>query len=122
MAAACRISHTVHGASARPNFVGSPWTRRYRHSEFSFATLTTRPAMLRGRRRTTGLALRARVVLSRSQSAVQGEQRRRRHGGKISVQRRRGGAASAAQTTTGQPGRIGPADVAAAHRVLVPEH
>jgi hypothetical protein len=47
MPAACRISHTVDGATARPGFVSSPWIRRYPHSGFSFARRTTRPAMPR---------------------------------------------------------------------------
>ena len=46
MPAACRISDTVDGATARPSFVSSPWIRRYPHSGFSFASRRTRRAML----------------------------------------------------------------------------
>src|SRR6266702_1690380 len=46
MPAARRISHTVDGATAMPSFVSSPWIRRYPHSGFSFASRTTRRAML----------------------------------------------------------------------------
>src|SRR6266545_6726577 len=75
-----------------------------------------------GRRRTTGLALLARVVLSRGQSAVPGKQRRRRHGedlcpappGEEPRQRREPQPVSRVVPD--------PADVAAEHRVLVPEH
>ena len=45
-AAACRISHTVDGATARPSFVSSPWIRWYPHSGFSLASRTTRRAIL----------------------------------------------------------------------------
>ena len=45
MPAACSISHTVDGATARPSFVSSPWIRRYPHSGFSFASRMTRRAM-----------------------------------------------------------------------------
>jgi hypothetical protein len=45
MPAACRISHTVDGATVRPSLVSSPWIRRYPHSGFSFASRTTRRAM-----------------------------------------------------------------------------
>jgi hypothetical protein len=47
MPAACRISHTVDGATARPSLVSSPWIRRYPHSGFSFASRTARQAILR---------------------------------------------------------------------------
>ncbi len=47
MPAACRISHTVDGTTARPSLVSSPWIRRYPHSGFSFARRMTRRAMLR---------------------------------------------------------------------------
>ena len=43
--AACRISHTVDGATVTPSFVSSPWIRRCPHSGFSFARRTTRRAM-----------------------------------------------------------------------------
>jgi hypothetical protein len=45
MPAACRICHTVDGATVTPSFASSPWTRRYPHSGFSFARRTTRRAM-----------------------------------------------------------------------------
>jgi hypothetical protein len=45
MPAACRISHTVDGATVTPSFVSSPWIRRCPHSGFSFARRTTRRAM-----------------------------------------------------------------------------
>src|SRR6266568_5709363 len=75
-----------------------------------------------GCRRTTGLALLARVVLSRGQSAVPGQQRRRRHGedpcpappGEEPRQHREPQPVSRVVPD--------PADVAAEHRVLVPEH
>jgi len=53
--AACRISHTVDGATARSSFVSSPCIRRYPHSGFSFASRTTRRAMLRAVGRRPGL-------------------------------------------------------------------
>ena len=122
MPAACRISHTVAGATARPSFVSSPWIRRYPHSGFSFASRTTRRAMLRDPRRTAGLAPLARVVLSRGQLAVPGQQRRGCHGKDLCP-----APAGKEPSQRGEPhpvGRLVPyaADVAAQHRVLVPEH
>jgi hypothetical protein len=46
MPAACRISHTVDGATVRPSLVSSPWIRRYPHSGFSVARRMTRRAVL----------------------------------------------------------------------------
>ena len=46
MPAVRRISQTVDGATVTPSFVTSPWIRRYPHSGFSFASRTTRRAML----------------------------------------------------------------------------
>jgi hypothetical protein len=122
MPAACRISHTVDGATARPSFVSSPWIRRYPHSGFSFASRTTRRAMLRAARRTAGLALLARVVLLRGQSAVPGQQRRWRHREDLwpappgEEPRQRGEPYPVSRVVPD------PADMAAEHRVLVPEH
>ncbi len=45
MPAACRMFHTVDGATAMPGFVSSPWMRRCPHSGFSFARRTTRRAV-----------------------------------------------------------------------------
>src|SRR5580704_5062459 len=45
MPAACRIFHTVDGATAMPSFVSSPRMRRCPHSGFSFARRTTRRAV-----------------------------------------------------------------------------
>ncbi len=45
MPAACRISHTVDGATVTPSLVSSPWIRRCPQSGFSFARRTTRRAM-----------------------------------------------------------------------------
>ena len=81
-----------------------------------------KPGDAPGCRRTTGLALLARVVLSRGQSAVPGQQRRRRHGedlcpapaGEQPRQRREPQPVSRVVPD--------PADVAAEHRVLMPEH
>ena len=74
-----------------------------------------------GCRRTTGRALLARVVLLRGQSAVPGQQRRWRHGEDLRPALR-GGAAPAPRTTPVSRVIPDPADVAAEHRVLVPEH
>jgi len=40
MPAACRICHTVDGATVTPSLVSSPWIRRYPHSGFSLARRT----------------------------------------------------------------------------------
>ncbi len=47
MPAARRIAQIVDCATVTPSFVISPWIRRYPHSGFSFASRTTRRAMLR---------------------------------------------------------------------------
>ena len=122
MPAACRISHTVDGATVTPSFVSSPWIRRYPHSGFSFASRTTRRAMLRDCRRPAGLAPPARVVLARGQLAVPGQQRRGRDGEDLGP-----APAGYEPCQRGEPGPVGwlvphPADVAAQHRVLVPEY
>jgi len=75
-----------------------------------------------GCRRTTGRALLARVVLLRGQSAVPGQQRRWRHGEDL---RPAPPGEEPRQRREPQPvSRVipDPADVAAEHRVLVPEH
>jgi hypothetical protein len=45
MPAACRISHTVDGATVTPSFMSSPWIRRCPRSGFSLARRTTSRAM-----------------------------------------------------------------------------
>ena len=122
MPAACRISHTVEGATVTPSFVSSPWIRRCPHSGFSFARRTTRRAMPGTRRRAPWLAPLARVVLLRRQPAVPGQQRRWRHGEDF-------GPAPARYKPRqgGEPGPVGrlvphPAGVPPQYRVLVPEH
>jgi hypothetical protein len=105
-----------------PSFASSPCTRRYPRSGFSFASRTTRPAMLRtgggrpGLRRLLVSYFFAASLLCQA-SSVAGLT------GKISVQRLRG----EEPCQCGEPHPVGwlvphPADVAAKHRVLVPEH
>ena len=80
MPAACRISHTVDGATERPSFVTSPWMRRYPHSGFSFASRTTRRAMpgtVGGR---PGLRLLLMSYLLAASPAVSGQECRWRDG------------------------------------------
>jgi hypothetical protein len=104
MPAACRISHTVDGATATPSFASSPWIRRCPHSGFSFAGRTTRRAMpgtVGGR---PGLH---RPLVSYFLAASLGCQASGVAGvtGKISVQCLRGRSRASARTTPGRPAR-----------------
>ena len=122
MPAACRISHTVDGATVRPSFVSSSWIRRYPQQRILLRQPDDYAGDARGRRWSPGLAPFPRVVPLRGQSVVPGQQRRWRDGEDL-------GPAPAGQ----EPGQRGeahpvgrlvshPADVAAQHRVLMPEH
>ena len=78
--------------------------------------------MLRDRRRPARLAPLARVVLSRGELAVPGQQRRGRDGEDLCP-----APARDQSRQSGEPGPVGwlvphPAGLAAQHRVLVPEH
>ena len=118
-----RISQTVDGATVTPSFVTSPWIRRYPQSGFSFASRMTRRAMLGTvGGRPAGLAPAACVVLARGQLAVPGQQRRWRDGEDLGP-----AVAGYEPGQRGEPYPVGrlvthPADVAAQHRVLVPEY
>src|SRR5437763_5173465 len=80
MPAARRISQTVDGATVTPSFVTSPWIRRYPHSGFSFASRTTRRAMLGTVGDRPGLRRLLMSYLLAASFAVPGQQRRWRHG------------------------------------------
>jgi hypothetical protein len=102
--------------------VSSPWIRRYPHSGFSFASRTISRVMLRAVGGRPGLRCLLVSVLLRGQSAVPGQQRRWRHGEDL-----RPAPSGEEPRQRREPYPVGqvvpdPADVAAEHCVLVPEH
>ena len=109
-----RFAHEVHPTEIAYDF----WT-----AARTLEAVDHRAAFdARDRRRAAGLAPPARVVLVAGQFAMPGQQRRRRHG-KDSGPR----PARYEPCQSGEPHPVGglvthPADVAAQHRVLVPEH
>ena len=121
MPAACRISHTVEGATVTPSLV------RSRGSGGVPTAILPRQADgkagdARDCRRAAWLAPLARVVLLRRQPAVPGQQRRWRHGKDIGP-----APARYKPRQRGEPGPVGrliphPSDVPPQYRVLMPEH
>ena len=118
--AARRISHTVDGATVTPSFVSSPWIRRYPHSGFSFASRTTRLAMLGTVGGRPGLR---RLLVSYFSRPVCGA---RPAASRASRERCRPAPSGYESCQRGEPHPVGrlvthPAELAAQHRVLVPE-
>jgi len=108
--AACGICPMVDGATVTPGVARSPWIRRCPHRGFSFARRRPRRAVARDRRREAGPAPPARVVLSRCQLAVPGQQRRGRHGEDFGpAPTGRSGASAANHIRPAGPYRIRPA-------------
>ena len=106
--AARRISQTVDGATVTPSFVTSPWIRRYPHSEFSFASRTTRRAMLGTvggrpglRRLLVSYLLLQPACDARPAASLASQGRRRSSGCGVS-------AGPARRTTPGRPARSAP--------------
>jgi hypothetical protein len=122
MPAACRISHTVDGATVPPSFVSSPWIRRCPPQRILLRQADDKPGDARACRRASWLALLARVVFLRRQSAVPGQQRRRCHGEDLGP-----APAPYKPRQRGEPNPVGrliahPAGVPSQYRVLMPEH
>jgi len=109
MPTARRISQTVDCATITPSFVreGSPWIRRYPRSGFSFASRTTRRAMLR----TVGGRPGARCLLCRTSSRLACGARRAMSlasQGRLRSSACGVSAGPARRTTSGRPARNAP--------------